>query len=204
LRKSVPVRFLEVISSLSLVSESPRLQAAITLNPRAPRILSLRLLPNLFWRDLAEVARTLRVQGPVRQAAEGLLKERLPQMRVGEKITLGRLATPPLMELLLQDPDPRILLACLENSRLREEDLHRALRRDVAPVHLIEEVARSARWGENYATRVTLLLQPRTPLPVALSLLSSLVKADLRRIAATEGLAPLLRIAAERLLLVKA
>jgi hypothetical protein len=199
LRRSVPVRFLEVVATLPLVTERPRLQAAVTLNRRAPRPLSLKLLPNLFWRDLAEVALTLRVPGPVRHSAEALLKEKLPEMRSGERIALARIATPPLMDLLLQDPDPRILAACLENAHLREEDLHRALRRDVAPVHLLEEVARSPRWGDNYATRVVLLLQPRTPLPVGLSLLSSLVKADLRRLASTEGLAPLLRIAAQRL-----
>ncbi|HWX25082.1 MAG TPA: hypothetical protein VN083_08585, partial [Vicinamibacteria bacterium] len=46
---------------------------------------------------------------------------------------------------------------------------------------------------------LALVLQPRTPLAVALSLLSSLLRADLRRVMDTPGLAPLVRIAAERL-----
>jgi hypothetical protein len=199
LRRSLPVRFLEVLATLPGVTERPRLLAAIVLNPRAPRPLSLRLLPSLYWRNLAEVASTLRVPGPVRLSAEALLKEKLPELKIGERITFGRVATPALLDLLLQDPDPRILLACLQNSRLREENLLRALRLESVPLHLLEEIARSPRWGANYAIRLALILQPRTPLPIALSFLSSLVKSDLRRIKDTSGLAPLLRIAAERL-----
>jgi hypothetical protein len=199
LRRSVPSRFLEVAASLPLVTDRPRLLAAIVLNPRSHRSLSLRLLPSLYWRHLAEVAPSPRVPSPIRIQAEALLRERLPEMRTGERIALARFATPPLLDLLLTDPDPRILSVCLPNPRLREEDLLRALRRDTAPVRLLEEAARSPRWGENYAVRLALVLQPRTPLAVALSLLSSLLRADLRRVMDTPGLAPLVRIAAERL-----
>lgn len=199
LRRSLPSRVLEAAAGLPLTLEHPRLAAAIVLNPRSPRGISLKLLSILFWRDLAEVARSLRVPGPVRLRAEALLAEKVPEMKVGERIALGRIATAPLLDLLFQDPDPRVLVVCLQNPRLKEPDLLRAIRRDTAPVRLLEETARSIHWGENYAARLALLLQPRTPLPIALSFLTSLVKADRERVVETAGLAPLLRIAAERL-----
>jgi hypothetical protein len=198
-RRSVPVRFLEVAAHHPVAVERPRILAAIVLNPRADRHLSLRLLPVLFWRDLADVTVALRVPGPVRVAAEALLKDKLPDMKSGERIALGKVVSPALLVLLLQDPDPRILLSCLQNPRLREEDLLRVLRLESVPVHLLEEVSRSRRWSENYAVRLGLVLQPRTPLPIALSFLSGLSRADLQRVAETRGLAPLLGIAAERL-----
>ena len=54
----------------------------------------------------------------------------------------------------------------------------------------------SSRWSTNYAVRLALVLQPRTPLPVALLQISSLVPRDLRRVVDTAGLRPLLRAAA--------
>ena len=48
--------------------------------------------------------------------------------------------------------------------------------------------------------RLALVLQPKTPLGVAMLQLSSLVKGDLRRVALARGLRPLVQVAAERLL----
>jgi hypothetical protein len=198
-RRSVPARFLELAARHPVATERPRILAAIVLNPRAGRHLSLRLLPFLYWRDLADVSVALRVPGPVRLASETLLKEKLPDMKSGEKIALGKVASPALLVLLLQDPDPRILLSCLQNPRLREDDLVRVLRLPTVPVHLIEELSRSHRWGESYPVRLEVVLQPRTPLPIALSFLSGLARGDLLRVAEARGLAPLLGIAAARL-----
>jgi hypothetical protein len=88
--------------------------------------------------------------------------------------------------------------ACLINPRLREEDLLLALRVDTVPGGLIQAVAASTRWMEKYGIRLALALQPRTPLPVALLQISSLVKRDLVRVARTPGVRPLLQAAALR------
>jgi hypothetical protein len=89
-----------------------------------------------------------------------------------------------------------VIEAALDNPRLREEDLVRSLRRDDVSRHLVEGAAASPRWREAYAVRLALVLQPRTPLPLALLQISSLVPGDLRRVAGEAGLRPLLRAAA--------
>jgi hypothetical protein len=63
---------------------------------------------------------------------------------------------------------------------------------------LLEQVARSPRWSERYAVRLGLVLQPRTPLALALAQVSSLVRRDLLRVAETPGLRPILQAAALR------
>jgi hypothetical protein len=158
------------------------------------------VLPALFWHDLAEVARTLRVAPPVRARAEALLVERLPDLRLGERITLGRLATPPVLRALLHETDARIVQACLPNPRLREEDLATVVRMNDVPVVLLEAAARSRRWAESYAVRLELVLQPRTPLALALAQLTSLVRRDLVRVSKSRALRPLVRAAALRAL----
>ena len=61
-------------------------------------------------------------------------------------------------------------------------------------------MAGSTRWSLRYFVRLELVLQARTPLPIAMLQLSSLVKRDLRRVAEARGLRPLVQVAAERLL----
>jgi hypothetical protein len=200
LRRAVPAPFLELLAATPPWSERPRVLARVVLSPRVSRGLSLRLLPQLSWRELADVAATPRVAAAVRLRAEALLGEALRDLRLGDRITLSRLATAPLLPRLLLDDEPRVIEAALLNPRLREEDLVTVMRREDAPRALLEACASSSRWSDNYATRLGLVLQPRTPQPVALLQLSSLVPRDLRRVAAASDLRPLVRAAARAVL----
>jgi hypothetical protein len=160
----------------------------------------LRLLPQLFWRQLAEVAATPHVPAAVRVKAEGRLKDQLRELRLGERVALAKIATPALIRVLLGEGEAKVLGPLLDNPRLREEDLLAALRRPEAPPGLIQTVAASTRWSMRYFVRLELALQAKTPLPIAMLQLSSLVKRDLVRVAEARGLKPLVQAAAQRLL----
>jgi hypothetical protein len=196
LRRAVPAAFLEEVAATRPWSERPRVLAAVVMSPRSPRALGLRLVGVLSWREQTDVAATMRLSGAVRARAESLLRDSLADMRLGDRVALARLATPSLLGPLLADAEARVVEAALDNPRLREEDLVRALRRDDVSRSLVEGAAASPRWREAYAVRLALVLQPRTPLPVALLQISSLVPGDLRRVAGEVGLRPLLRAAA--------
>ncbi len=198
--RALPVAFLEEVAATPPWNERPFVLARVVLNPRAPRALGLRLVGGLRWRELAEVAAAMRVSGAVRLRAEGLLRDQLGELRFGDKIALARLATPALLVALLADTEPRVVLASLENPRLREEDLVSALRRDGAAVSLCEGASASPRWSTSYAVRLALVLQPRTPLAIALQQISSLVPGDLRRVADAKRLRPLVSAAARAVL----
>jgi hypothetical protein len=196
LRRAVPAAFLEEVASTRPWSERPRVMAGVVLSPRASRALSLRLVSGLYWRDLAEVAATPRLPAAVRARAESLLRDGLGDMRLGDRVTLARLATPVLLPALLADDDRQVADSTLLNPRLREEDVVAALGREDVRTVLVEATVASTRWATNYAVRLALVLQPRTPLPVALLQISSLVPRDLRRVAGEAALRPLVRAAA--------
>jgi hypothetical protein len=200
LGRAVPAAFLEEVASTRPWSERPRVLARVVLNPRAPRALSLRIVGALYWRDLADVAATSRVPAAVRARAESLLRDGLGDMRLGDRVTLARLATPALLPALLADGERRVAESILLNPRLREEDLVAALRRDDVRPCLVESVAASPRWASNYVVRLALVLQPRTPLPLVLQQISSLVPRDLRRVGEDASLRPLVRAAARSVL----
>jgi hypothetical protein len=198
LRRPAPVPFLEMVAETPPWSRDARVLAVVVLNPRAPRSLALRLVSSLHWRDQADVAASPRVDAGARVRAEALLREQLADLRLGERITLARLATPAVLPPLLADGDARVTEAALGNPRLREEDLVTALRAVTVPRPLLEAVTVSPRWRESYAVRLALVLQPRTPLALALAQISSLLPRDLERVAHTDGLTPLVQAAALR------
>ena len=198
LRRAVPLRCLEVLAATPPWSEDQRLMGSVILSPRVSRALALRLVGSLFWRDLADVAASPRVAAAARVRAEALLLDHLSDLRLGDRITLAKIATPPVLAHLLDDPDPRVVEASLINGRLREEDLVGALRKDTVTRALIEGIAASSRWRDRYALRLAIVLQPRSPLAVALAQVTALLPRDLERVAADEALLPLVQLAARR------
>ena len=198
LRRAVPLCCLEVLASTPPWSEDQRLMGSVVLSPRVSRALALKLVGSLFWRDLADVAASPRVVAAARVRAEALLLDYMEDLRLGDRITLAKIATPPVLARLLEDADPRVVEAGLINRRLREEDLAGALRKDTVTRALIEGISASSRWRERYALRLAIVLQPRAPLAVALAQVTALLPRDLERVAADEGLAPLLQLAARR------
>ena len=161
LRRALPIRFLEHVARTPPWSERPMVLARVVLNPRAPRGLSLRLVSPLYWRDLAEVATSPTVPAAVRVRAEASLRDLLPDLRLGERITLAKIATP-------AGPDPAALgpgcrgssKRALLNPRLREEDLVTALRRDT-------RLARAHRSGGGLAAMEGALRRAPGPGPPA-------------------------------------
>lgn len=200
LLRPVPVAFLEHVARTEPWSERPMLLARVAAHRRTPRHVALSLVPALYWRDLAVLAGDPSVSGAIRMRCEERLREMLGELRLGERIALGRLATSPLLLLLLADVDPRVHEACLGNPRLREADLVLSLGRSEVKKSLLEAVAASVRWSERYAVRLALALQIRTPLALVLSQLSSLNPGDLRRLVREPSLAPLVRAAAQEVL----
>ena len=198
LRRPLAPAFLELVAGTRPWADDRRVAGVLVQNPRTPVHVAQRLVASLYWRDLAGAALNPFVASTVRLRAEGLLAEQLGELRLGDRIALARLATPPVLRLLLGDADPRVLAGALLNPRLQEPQLVTALRFENAARALLEAASVSPRWRASYAVRLELVLQRRTPLPVALSLLTGLVEADLRRVIRGTALPALLRAAAQR------
>ena len=198
LRRAVPLPFLELIASTPPWSEDHRLLASVVLSPRATRPLGLLLVGSLQWRDLADVAASPRVAVAVKLRAEAMLKDQILELRLGEKITLAKMATPPVLMLLLGDKDEKVVEAGLINARLREEDLLTLVRADIPSRTLLEGIVASSRWSDRYAIRLAIALHPRAPVALALGQLSALTTKDLARVAEAPGLTPIVQVAAAR------
>jgi hypothetical protein len=156
----------------------------LALHPQTPETLAARFVPTLWWRDLMALALDTRLRPALRRTAEIHLNARLPEMAVGEKVTLARRAGPGILSQLRHDPSPQVMVALLDNPRLTEGMLAPVLHRASTPPAILELVANDRRWGVRYALRLALVRNPATPLKISWRLLESLRKADLRPVAA--------------------
>lgn len=161
----------------------------VALHPRTPELIALRLVPGLYWLDLARLGLDVRIRPLVRRAADLRLIERLPILSVGERIALARQAGASVLAQLRRDPTPRVIAAMLENPRLTEGILLPLLAGDEVAAPVLTLVAANARFGNRYPVKLAVAKNPRTPAAVATGLLPGLRKTDLGAIGADPRLA---------------
>lgn len=175
-------------------------RAAIARHRRTPQTVAMRLIPTLFWRDLAEITLDTRIRAPVRRVAEKYLLQRLPRLAVGERIALARRSASRTAAELVADVDPRVVAAALANPRLREGDVLAVVSSPETPPRRLDVIARDPRFGPRYPVRLALARNPRTPFRVVFEVLPTLRRDDLETIPTIEGHATLVRGRAEVLL----
>jgi hypothetical protein len=131
-----------------------------------------------------EVMRALRTFAPSREVPSGqrTVPRKLADIPLGRRRSLARAPDVALLEQLARDPDPIVITNLLANPRLREEDVLRmAALRPVAETTLIE-IHRSPRWAPRPRVRIALARNPYCPVDIAVKVLASIPKRDLRDI----------------------
>lgn len=152
------------------------------------------------WGDLLELAADVRVAAPERRQAERTLVERLVGLSRGERISVARRATRPVLVALLGSAvDPEVARAALGNPRLVESDVVRLIGDPATRPAVLQTVADHDGWSGRRAIRLALVRNPRTPSRAALRALLGLDGTDLEALARDPSVPRLVRMRAERL-----
>jgi hypothetical protein len=176
------------------------IRRAVALHPRTPLIVARRLVPQLYWKELAELVLSSQVNPVVRRQAETRLIAKVEKLAEGERVALARRASRAVIGALLESDSRRELLGLFGNPRMIETDAVRIASRASAPPDALALLAGHERWGRRRQVRLALLANPRTPVPVALRMLRGLSVHDLRRVLDDEAVPRIVRVGAERFL----
>jgi len=183
LRQSdLPTQALDRLSRNRGIMKSRKVQLALVEHPRTPRHISVPMVRHLFTFDLMQVALTPIVPADIKMAAEESLINRLERLSQGERLTLAHRASGRVAAALLLDPEPRVIHAALENSRLTEAAVIKALMRRDASAAFVSAVCHHSRWSPRREVRITLLRNEKTPLSRALEFSRSLPPVMVREI----------------------
>lgn len=188
-RKDLPGEVLEEVARRKHLLKSYRVRRALAFHPRTPRLISLRLLGDLYLMDVVQITLSPGVPAELKRSAEDQLLARLPQLPLGQKITLARRGPARVAGALLADGHERVISIALDNPRMTEAQILRTLSRERVPDTLIPSISRHHKWSITYNVRLALVRHPASPLATVLAYLPELAVSDLRELAAP-GIVP--------------
>jgi len=182
-RKDIPGEILEEIGTRKALMKSYSVKKALLFHPKAPRLVALRTIKDLYLMDLVQFALSPAVAAELKRYAEEQVVARLPQLPLGQKITLARRGPARVAGALVAEGNAQILPVALDNPYLTEAQVLKALARDKLSTSVVQALARHAKWSQSYHVRLALVRHPATPVSVVLGFLPLLTVNDLRELA---------------------
>jgi hypothetical protein len=189
-RRDLSEDLLKAIYRLAQVGENHELNVAMVRHPNTPGMLLAALLPRLYLFELVTICYLPGVTPDQKIAAERAIVQRLPLTPLGNKLTLARRGTGPVMEALIREGDPRLMPVCLDSPQLKEAAIFSFLNGAKASAETISMVARHPRWKNRPNLKLAILKNPKTPGIWFTLYLPQLITADLRGLRLCSRLTP--------------
>ena len=162
-RRDLSEELLKTLYQYEQKHPSRKIKIALVKNPNTPGPIILSLLPHLYLFELIDVCFLPGVTPDQKLAAERTIIQRLPQVELGNKITLARRATADVVAAILKEGVPQAVEACLTNPRLREVAVLQCLTSATASAETISAIARHSKWQGRPNIRNAILKNRMTP-----------------------------------------
>ncbi|GAB7028111.1 hypothetical protein [Geotalea toluenoxydans] len=184
-RRDLSEDLIKAIHKLPLTGESHNLKLALVKNPNIPGTIITTLLPHLYLFELVAVCFLPGVTPDQKLAAERAVIQRIPTTPLGNKLTLARRGTAPVLEALLREGDPQVVEICLSNPQIKEAFIFQFLGSARATAENISMIARHPRWKTRPNIIGAILKNQRTPLIWFDLFLPGLNSAELKKLLAS-------------------
>ncbi len=188
-RKNLPAEILEEVSRRKPLLKSYRVKRALSFHPRTPRLVSLRLLRELFLMDLVQLTLLPAIPEELKRSAEDQLVSRLPQLPLGQKITLARRGPARVAAAILAEGHAQTTAVVLDNAHLTEAQILKVLSREKLAPRVVLAITQHRKWSTTYNVRLALVRHPASPLAAILPYLPEITVSDLKELAAP-GIVP--------------
>lgn len=148
--------------------KSRKVRMAMASHLRTPRRIALRIVRELYTFELMQFALRPTAAADLKRIADDLLLSRLSSITLGERISLARRSSTLVAAGLLLDKEPQVWQLALQNARLTEAAIVKALQRPTGTRAFVEAVSHHAKWSVRGEVQVALLRNAHTPLAKAL------------------------------------
>jgi hypothetical protein len=182
-RNDLPAEILEELARRKALLKNYRVKRALAFHPRTPRLVSVRLIRDLYLMDLAQLALLPGSPAELKRSAEDQLLARLSQLPLGQKVSLARRGPARVAGALLAEGHPQIRFVVLDNAHLTEAQVLKVLSREKLSPDVIQAIAEHRKWSCSYNVRLALVRHPGSTLCSVLSYLPELTVSDLRALA---------------------
>jgi hypothetical protein len=183
-RKDLSGEILEEVARRKPLLKNYPVKRALAFHPHTPRLVTLRLIRELYLMDLVQLTLQAGTPAELKRNAEDQLTARLPQLALGQKITLARRGPARVAGALLAEGHAQVLAVVLDNPYLTEAQVLKALSREKLSTEVVQAIAQHQKWSRTYNVRLALVRHPAATLSTVLSYLPELTVSDLRELAA--------------------
>jgi len=159
---------IEQISRNAAAMKSRKVRMGLAAHAHTPRRIALRVVRELYTFELMQFALMPTAPADLKRVADELLLGRLPSITLGERISLARRSSSAIAAGLLLDKETRVWQTALENPRLTEDGVVKAVQRPGASRAFVEAVCHDAKWSPRIEIRVALLRNAHTPVAKAI------------------------------------
>jgi hypothetical protein len=179
---------IEKISRDVAAMKSRKVRLAVAAHPHTPRRIALRVIRELYTFELMKFALTPAAAADLKRIADEQLVKRASSITLGERISLARRSSTLVAAALLLDKEARVWQPALENARLTEAAVVKALQRTTAGPAFVEAVSRHSKWSVRIEVQVALLRNAHTPMGKAIEFARRIPPRQLRDILHTSRL----------------
>lgn len=191
--KNIDLEIVKIILSHKPFLVSYEVKKALLLLPLTPYIEGLKLIPHMYWMDLMLISITMSVHPLIRRSAEKKLIERMPEMELGEKITLARRGSYNIIMYLAKEKDPKIIEALLQNRFATEEIVTSIAGNRNCPAEILGIIYYNSKWKNRINIKKALILNPNFSPFLACHLLKTFNKTNLEEFASNPYLSENIR-----------
>ncbi len=120
---------------------------------------------------------------------EGLnIGQRIMRMNIGEKMQLAHTGDKEVRSILLKESNKPIIGAVMRSPKMTEGEILVLAQSKHSHDEIIRLITLNREWLKNYAIRLALVTNPKTPTGVAVRLVNTLYKKDLKEIAGSRNI----------------
>ena len=124
--------------------------------------------------------------------------QRLAQMNVPQRLKRATKGSREERSILIRDPNKMIAVAVLSSPKLTSSEVESIARMTSVSDEILRIIAMNRAWTKNYNVVWALTKNPKTPVQLAMNLMSRLAERDLRTLSTDRNVADILRITARK------
>jgi hypothetical protein len=192
-RKNLAAQEIEAIAKRKELLREYRVKRALAFHPHVPRTIAFRLVRELYTMDLMRLAQLPTAPGDLQNVAEQALIARLPQLALGEKISLARQASARTAGALLVEGHRKVAGPALDNPRLTEAQVLKVLSKEKIAPAVVTAVCHHTKWTTLPTVRMALVRHRQTPLDASIKFLRLMTDAELFTLGEIRTLSNVLR-----------
>ncbi|MGV8073733.1 MAG: DUF4388 domain-containing protein [Syntrophobacteraceae bacterium] len=130
---------------------------------------------------------------------EGSLFQKVQSMKIVEKLRLAMQGDKEARALLIREPSKIIQMAIISNPRITEGEVAVIAHSKQVDEEVLRRIAASREWTKLYPIRMALTTNPKTPLPISIKLVQTLLPQDLKLISKSKAVPTAIAQAARKL-----